>query len=122
MLATKGLHQSFNRLGLRNEKRRPRQLPQRELIRFIEIAQNILRMNNPHHVVETTVIDGEPRMSGLSGHLHNILEISIHGEADNLCPWHHNVADTNFREVEDAVQHAPLILADHSGIFAKFDN
>jgi hypothetical protein len=91
--------------SLGNEKRFSGELGDRGGLAADQGSQNILGVENPHHIVDGFAIHGNPGMARLDEDSERLLSGGILGNKDRVGPGHHHFLDGGLREMFDAFYH-----------------
>src|SRR5260370_2371073 len=117
------LPQGFiERRGVRYEKRLASNGQQFELtipsVRGDGIAHKIFAMRHADHIVQLSAVDGHSRVSAVDELARGLVITQRRFERGNLRPRHHDFTHDLVREIENVMDHSPLVLVKHAALKA----
>ncbi len=63
-----------------------------------DYLQEVLDVEDPHHLIEALTVDRYPGIDGLSDQLQDVVQRGVLGQADHVGPGGHDIADPGVAE------------------------
>ena len=83
-----------------------------ELVLVVGVLEDVLGHDDPVHVVEPVLVDGDPRVLLLDDEVLEVVDGGVAADADHVAPGRHDLADDGVAELDDAAQELVLALVD----------
>ena len=83
-----------------------------ELVLVVGVLEDVLGHDDPLHVVEPVLVDGDPRVLLLDDEVLEIVDGRVLADADHVEPGRHDLPDDRVAELDDAPEQLVLALVD----------
>src|SRR6516164_5445127 len=89
------------------------------MLAFGDWPQHVLNVDEANHIVECSLIDGNPRMTLLYHTFNYLREGCLDVERDNIDAWHHHVRSRPIVDLEYVADEDTLVRTERVGAFGR---